>query len=274
MNSSQAKQQPEQTVLAEILAHKRDEVSALYRDVGASAMAERAAAAPAARDFASALASAAPAAVIGEIKKASPSKGLIRDDFDVAWLAERYAAGGATCLSVLTDAHYFQGRADYLAAAREASGLPALRKDFVIDPIQVDQSRALGADCVLLIAAALDDASMQQLAERAEQLGMTVLAEVHDRGELERVQKLPATTVIGVNNRDLATFKTTLATSEALADALPAGQTAVTESGINTPDDRQRLQRAGYSAFLIGESFMRQPDPAAALADLLADPAD
>ncbi len=260
------------TVLGEIIAHKRREVAALYREVGAHAMAEHADAAPMPHDFAGALAAAAPSAVIGEIKKASPSKGLIRTDFDVDWLARRYLAGGAACLSVLTDQDYFQGRAEYLVNAREASGLPVLRKDFMIDPIQIDESRALGADCILLIAAALDDATMQQLAERAVQIGMAVLAEVHNRTELESVKKLPASTLIGVNNRDLCTFETTLANSELLARFMPPNRLAISESGIETADDRRRLQRAGYGAFLVGESFMRQPDPAVALQAFVACP--
>ncbi|NNC24521.1 indole-3-glycerol phosphate synthase TrpC [Salinisphaera sp. USBA-960] len=259
-------------VLADIIADKRGEIDALYRDVGAAAMADRAAAASAPRDFAGALAATAPAAVIGEIKKASPSKGLIRTDFDVTWLAERYAAGGAACLSVLTDCDYFQGRAAYLAEARHASGLPALRKDFMLDPIQIDESRALGADCILLIVATLTDAQLIDLAAHAEALGMAVLAEVHDRAELERVKRLPETTLVGVNNRDLTTFETTLTTSETLATAMPADRLTISESGIHNADDRRRLQRAGFGVFLVGESFMRQPDPATALEQLLAEP--
>lgn len=262
---------PDNTILAEILAHKRDEVAELYKHDGAHAMTERAASAPPAHDFAGALTANAPAAVIGEVKQASPSKGRIRDDFDVEWLASRYAAGGAACLSVLTDQRYFQGEAGYLAAAREASGLPVLRKDFMIDPIQIDESRALGADCILLIAAALDTETMQTLAERAAELGMATLAEVHDEPELERVLELPATTLIGVNNRDLTTFVTTLSTSERLAGKMPAGRLAISESGINTPADRRQLQHAGYRALLIGESFMCQPDPAPAVADFLSN---
>lgn len=259
------------TILAEILAHKRNEVTELYACDGARIMAERATNAPPARDFAGALTANAPSAVVGEIKQASPSKGQIRDDFNVEWLAGRYAAGGAACLSVLTDHRYFRGEADYLAAARAASGLPVLRKDFMIDPIQIDESRALGADCVLLIAAALDTATMQSLAARAAELGMAVLAEVHDEPELERVLELPAATLIGVNNRDLTTFVTTLSTSERLAATMPSNRLAISESGINTRADRQRLQQAGYGAFLIGESFMRQPDPAPAVAAFLSD---
>lgn len=258
------------TILDRILARKRKEI-ARFR-VGTSnaeleAAIERA---DAPRGFAAALRAKAPRAVIAEIKKASPSKGLIREDFDVAWLAERYAAGGAACLSVLTDRDFFQGDNAFLGIARRACDLPVLRKDFMIDAIQVDQARAMGADCILLIAAALSTELMQTLAARAFDLGMDVLAEVHNAEELQRALELPEATILGINNRDLHTFDTTLDTSLALRDAIPGDRLLVSESGIHTPADLARLAEADFGAFLIGESFMRQLDPGAALAELIA----
>lgn len=259
------------TMLDRILAAKRVEVTALKHRQAAFKEAVGTAGAP--RGFAAALRAKSPRAAIAEIKKASPSKGLIREDFDPVWLAERYAAGGAACLSVLTDREFFQGDAGYLIRARGACALPVLRKDFIVDEIQILQARALGADCILLIAAALDDAAMQALARRAFDLGMDVLAEVHNTAELTRVLELPPEAIIGINNRDLNTFETALETSIALRERVPADRLLVSESGIHTAADIQRLAAHDIGAFLIGESCMRQPDPGRALARLL-DPAE
>lgn len=256
------------TILERILAAKRREVAALVPQRAAIEAAAATAGAP--RGFAAALRAKAPRAAIAEIKQASPSKGLIREDFDPAWLAGRYAAGGAACLSVLTDREFFQGDAEHLKQARAACALPVLRKDFIIDELQVTQARALGADCILLIAAALDDAAMQALARRAFALGMDVLAEVHDAAELTRVLELPEDTIIGINNRDLNSFETTLDTSITLRERVPPGRLLVSESGIHTAADIQRLAAHDIGAFLIGESCMRQPDPGVALAGLIA----
>ena len=260
------------TILDRILVRKREEIDAFRTQTSTAELNAAVERAFAPRGFADALRAKAPRAVIAEIKKASPSKGLIREDFDVAWLAERYAAGGAACLSVLTDHDFFQGDNDFLALARQACDLPVLRKDFMIDTIQVDQARAMGADCILLIAAALNTELMAELADRAFELGMDVLAEVHDSEELERALELPERTILGINNRDLHTFETTLDTSIDLRDTIPANRLLVSESGIHTPADLARLAEVGFEAFLIGESFMREADPGTALAALL-DPA-
>jgi len=256
------------TILDKIVAVKREEVAALAPRRAALEAATIGIEPP--RGFAATLRARTPRAVIAEIKRASPSKGLIREDFDVAWLASRYAAGGAACLSVLTDQQFFRGNADYLAQARAACTLPVLRKDFIIDPIQVIEARALGADCILLIAAALDDDALQSLADAAFDLGMDVLAEVHDEAELQRVLTLPQDTIIGINNRDLNTFHTTLDTCISLRAQVPADRLLIGESGIHTPDDIRQLAAHDIGAFLIGESCMRQPDPGAAVADLIA----
>jgi indole-3-glycerol phosphate synthase len=195
---------------------------------------------------------------------------LLREDFDPAALAKSCAAGGAACLSVLTDHEFFQGDSLHLEDARDACALPVLRKDFIIDPLQVTEARALGADCILLIATALDDARMAALADQALSLGMDALAEVHDATELERVLRLDAACLIGINNRDLRTFATSLDTTLALRDKVPADRLLVSESGIHTRDDVARLREAGVPALLIGESLMREPDPGRALAELLA----
>lgn len=206
-------------------------------------------------------------AVIAEIKRASPSRGLLRADFDVGAIAKSYAAAGATCLSVLTDAAHFQGRDDYLVAARSVCALPALRKDFIIDPWQVYESRLLGADAILLIVAALGDAMLADLAALAADLGMDALLEVHDADELERALALGAP-LIGVNNRDLHNFHTDLQTTLALQPRIPADRLLVTESGIATQADVARLRARGVHAFLVGETFMRAADPGAKLREL------
>src|SRR5699024_7495009 len=256
------------TILDRILAVKRAEVATL--EARRAELESAAAAASPTRDFAGALRNKQPRAVIAEIKRASPSKGLIREDFDVGWLAARYAEGGAACLSVLTDREFFQGDGRFLGEARTACHLPVLRKDFTIDPLQVLEARALGADCILLIAAALDDTTMHTLAGTAFDLGMDVLAEVHDAAELERVLELPEQTILGINNRDLNTSHTTLDTPIHLRRQVPGDRLLVGESGIHTPEHIRQLADHDIGIFLVGESCMRQPDPGAALTDLIA----
>ncbi|HXW42699.1 MAG TPA: indole-3-glycerol phosphate synthase TrpC [Xanthobacteraceae bacterium] len=259
-------------ILAKIAAYKRDEIAAAKRRRPLAALERDAKAAGAPRGFVRAIErrlTAGDYALIAEIKKASPSQGLIRDDFDPALLAAAYQAGGACCLSVLTDTPSFAGSLDDLAQARAACTLPVIRKDFMYDPYQVTQARAYGADCILIIMAAVDDACAGELEAAAAAATMDVLIEVHDEKELERALRLKSK-LIGINNRDLKTFSTTLATCERLARLVPPGRVVVGESGIFTAGDLARLAKAGISAFLVGESLMRQDDVAAATRALLA----
>jgi indole-3-glycerol phosphate synthase len=259
-------------ILERIVAVKREEVAAARAALDASAMRREAEAQPPARDFVGALRakiSAGQPAVIAEIKKASPSKGVLREHFVPAEIAASYAAHGAACLSVLTDERFFQGAPDYLRQARAACALPALRKDFIVDAYQVDQSRAWGADAILLIVACLDDARLAEFEDRASGLGMAVLVEVHDAAELDRALRLN-TPLIGVNNRNLRTFEVSLDTTLGLLPGLPADRLLVTESGILGPADVRRMRAAGVNAFLVGEAFMRAPDAGVALASLFA----
>ena len=259
-------------ILNRILARKAEEVAARRARISIEDLARRAEAASPVRGFVAALrqrTAHGQAAVIAEIKKASPSKGLLRADFRPAEIARSYAAGGATCLSVLTDVDFFQGADEYLEQARAACTLPVLRKDFTVDPSQVVEARALGADCILLIVAALDDARLTELAALAARLGMDVLVEVHDAAELERALKLD-TALLGINNRNLRTFETRLDTTLDLLARIPDDRIVVTESGIHTPADVARLRAAGVHAFLVGEAFMRAADPGAKLKELFA----
>jgi len=257
-------------ILNQIVAVKREEVAAAKKKKSLEAVRDDAFSRVLTRDFEGALrakVAAGKAAVIAEIKKASPSKGVLRADFDPAQIAQTYARYGATCLSVLTDRQFFQGRPEYLAQARAASGLPGLRKDFCIDPYQVFEARVLGADAILLIVAALDLARMQELETIAQTLGMAVLVEIHDADELGAALQL-RTPLLGINNRNLRTFDTTLQTTLSLLDVIPPGRLVITESGIASPADVALMRARGVHAFLVGEAFMRAPDPGEALARL------
>jgi indole-3-glycerol phosphate synthase len=258
-------------ILKRIVAVKHEEVAVARRARSLESLCGDAMARAAdRRDFVAALrqrlAAGAPA-VIAEVKKASPSKGVLREHFVPAEIAASYARHGAACLSVLTDVSFFQGCAAYLEQARAACALPVLRKDFIVDPYQVVEARAMGADCILLIAACLDDAQMADLEALAVELGMAVLVEVHDGGELDRALALK-TPLVGVNNRNLRTFEVSLQTTLDLLPRVPADRLLVTESGILAHDDVRRMREAGVHAFLVGEAFMRADDPGAALADL------
>jgi indole-3-glycerol phosphate synthase len=262
-------------ILARICADKRKVVAARKAATPIDLLEARARTADAPRGFHRALAEAKAAGRYGlicELKKASPSRGLIRPDFDPAELVRAYAEGGAACLSILTDEAYFQGADEHLQAARDAVSLPCLRKDFMLDPYQIVESRAVGADCVLLIMAALGDAEAAELEAAAIEWGMDVLIEVHDLEELQRALRLKSP-LIGINNRNLKTLDIDLSTTEQLARHVDPGRLLVAESGLHTPADLARMSRAGASTFLIGESLMRQDDLRAAVAALLAVPA-
>lgn len=259
-------------ILQRIIDRKAEEVAERSARVPLDALRARLADAPPTRGFVAAIEAkraAGKPAVIAEVKKASPSKGVICEDFDPAGIARSYEAGGAACLSVLTDIDFFQGADAYLQQARAACALPVLRKDFTVDPYQIVEARALGADCILLIVSALDDAQLSSLYREAMDIGLDVLVEVHDASELGRALELRSIhgrlPMIGVNNRNLRTFEVSLATTLSLKYAVPADRILVTESGIGTRDDVDWMLAAGVDVFLVGESFMREPEPGAAL---------
>lgn len=259
-------------ILEKIVAVKREEIAQAHKRKSLTQVRHDAELRLLTRDFEGALRrkiAAGQAAVIAEVKKASPSKGVLRVDFIPADIAQSYAEHGAACLSVLTDHQFFQGSPDYLKQARASCDLPVLRKDFMVDPYQVYEARAMGADCILLIAACLDDAQMRDLEALALGLNMAVLVEVHDAAELERALRLK-TPLVGINNRNLKTFEVSLDTTLDMLDRVPADRLLITESGIAVGEDVQRLRAAGVHAFLVGEAFMRAEDPGAALAGLFA----
>jgi indole-3-glycerol phosphate synthase len=261
---------PTPDILARILARKQQEIAERQRKITLAEIKAKAAQASPPRGFYLAIEitiDAGKPAVIAEIKKASPSKGIIREDFDPAWIAQSYAAGGATCLSVLTDVDFFQGSDEHLQMARAACKLPVIRKDFIMDPYQVYESRAIGADCILLIVAALDDTLLQELTWLALDLGLDILVEVHNREELERALML-RTPLIGINNRDLRTFNTDLNTTIGLLTDVFPDRTVVTESGIHTKEDVALMRKHNVNAFLVGEAFMKADDPGKKLREL------
>jgi indole-3-glycerol phosphate synthase len=263
---------PKTDVLETILKRKREEIAERVANTSREEVIEHASLANPARGFIKALAarvSNQQTAVIAEIKKASPSKGVIRENFNPVAIAKSYAANGATCLSILTDADFFQGSEKYLMQARSSCDLPVLRKDFIIDPYQVYESRAINADCILLIVAALDDTMLKELLDLTHQLGMDALVEVHDEAELKRAIACGAK-LIGINNRNLRTFEITLDTTLSMLAQIPEDCLLVTESGIHTPDDVKLMRDNGVYAFLVGEAFMRATDPGARLAELFA----
>jgi indole-3-glycerol phosphate synthase len=260
-------------ILDKILATKREEIRLTSSFRPLEDLRREAAIAPPVRNFEQAIRDKIAnggSAVIAEIKKASPSKGIIREQFDPITIAQSYEQHGAACLSVLTDRDYFMGAAEYLVAARSATQLPVLRKDFIIDPYQIFEARCMGADCILLIVAALEQTQMLELERVATQLGMSVLVEAHSQEEFERAIQLE-TPLIGVNNRDLRTFETSLETTFGLISALPEDRILITESGIHARTDVAAMRHRGVFAFLVGEAFMRQPDPGEALESLFSE---
>ena len=257
-------------ILQKILRRKTEEITERSRRVSIETLRQQAALAPPVRPFVGAIRAkiaAGAAAVVAGVKKASPSKGVLRADFRPAEIAASYERGAAACLSILTDADFFQGSEEYLRAARAACTLPVIRKDFIVAPYQVVEARAIGADCILLIVAALDDARLAELAALAADHGMDVLVEVHDAAELQRALRLPVA-LIGINNRNLRTFETTLQTTLDLLPQIPADRIVVTESGIHTRDDVALMRRNGVHAFLVGEAFMRAADPGGKLREV------
>jgi indole-3-glycerol phosphate synthase len=258
------------TILRKIIARKHEEVSERRLVQSLGSLEQQILDRTSVRGFAQAMqvqVATARAAVISEVKKASPSKGVIREDFQPAAIAKSYQDGGATCLSVLTDADFFQGSEEYLRQARAACDLPVLRKDFTVDPYQVVEARAIGADAILLIVAALEQNQMVELAQTAAEVGLDVLVEVHDRAELERALEL-STPLVGINNRDLHTFETSLNTTVDLLAHIPSDRVVITESGIHTAEDVALMREHNVYAFLVGEAFMRAPEPGAKLREL------
>ncbi|WP_455197363.1 indole-3-glycerol phosphate synthase TrpC [Kaarinaea lacus] len=259
-------------ILKKILNRKREEIAERSAKVSLQELQARIATSSPSRGFVDAIETAikhGKPAVIAEIKKASPSKGVIRENFDPVSIAKSYAKGGATCLSILTDVDFFQGADAYLQRAREACGLPVIRKDFIIDPYQVYEARTIGADCILLIVAALNNDQLQQLSSLAHELNMDVLVEVHDEAELQRALSLN-TKLVGINNRNLRTFEVSLQTTIDLLPQIPTDRIVVTESAIHTPQDVALMRQHNVNAFLVGEAFMRADDPGARLAELFA----